>query len=327
MQFTFLIMIGGLLAFNLAPSNAYSQTQNFKQWLGDFKQEALAQNIPPRIFDAALGHLKPNPQVIKLDRKQPEGKISFSQYKRNIVSKQRIEAGVKKWQKHRALLQKIADHYQVPAQYIVALWGIETNYGSFIGKSDTLRSLMTLAYEGRRADFFKKELIILMRLVTDKQVTLNQLKGSWAGAVGHSQFMPSSFERYAVDWNKNGKKDLWKEMPDVFASIANYLHSEGWSAQTPWGVAIQKPKHRALVYDDLYTKLPFSAVKKLQIKPLSTSSIAPYNGAAYLMHPGVEGEGSYLVYDNYHVLLKWNRSRYFATSVGLLADALQAKFR
>lgn len=303
-------------------TSASSADAGFAQWLSGFKEKAQKAGVSKAVLEQAFKDVAPNETVIKLDRKQPEGKITFSQYKANIVSKARIQEGKKRYQTYRLLLNDIAKYYQVPVPYILALWGVETNYGSFIGNTSTISALATLAYEGRRAEFFEKELLILLRLVQQKEVSLADLRGSWAGAIGHSQFMPSSFEKFAVDWNNNGKKDLWNELPDVFASIANYLHQEGWKGDVPWGIAIKKPTSRALVYDDLYTPRSRADLEKLGITLKNGAKLPLFKGNAYLMHPGEPEEGSYLVYDNYHVLLKWNRSRYFATAVGLLADAI-----
>lgn len=312
-----------LVTASTAPTHAFSADAGFQKWLGTFRQEAAQQGIPHTILDQAFNGMHEDDRVVKLDRKQPEGKVSFTQYKANIVTLDRITKGQKLYAEHRALLDAIAAHYQVPAQYIVALWGIETNFGGYTGNFSTLRSLATLAYEGRRADLFKKELMTALRMAASGEVRISQLTGSWAGAMGHCQFMPSSFEKFAVDWNKDGKKDIWNQLPDVFASIANYLHQEGWNTQLPWGEAVRlKPEH-TLKNEDLYQPLAYAEIATLGVTSSQNTPVAPYTGNAYLMHPGQPYEGTYLVYENYHVLLKWNRSRYFATAVGLLADAIK----
>lgn len=314
-----------LAVISTVSSRAYSTESGFAQWLRAFEQEAIQQGIPEDIARSALAEITEDMQVIRLDRKQPEGKIAFTQYKSNIVSTQRVQKGQALYLQHRALLDTISAHYNVPAPVIVALWGIETNYGSFTGNSSIIRSLATLAYEGRRAEFFKKELLTLLRLLASGELSLPQLKGSWAGAMGHCQFMPSSFERYAVDWNKDGKKDIFTQLPDVFASIANYLKTEGWDGTKPWGYAVKIPSELTLVYDDLYTKRSADEINSLGVRSANGHSIEPFTGHGYIMHPGAAYEGTFLVFENYHVLLHWNKSRYFATAVGLLADAIAGK--
>lgn len=323
MRFTQWLILIILTVTSTFTARAHSAENHFDTWLVHFKQEAVASGIPVTVVNAAFTGIAEDMQVVRLDRKQPEGKISFSKYKSNIVTAERIQKGRALYAQHRALLDGIATHYQVPAHYILALWAIETNYGSFKGNSSIIRSLATLAYEGRRADFFKKELLITLKLLADKEVTLSQLKGSWAGAMGHCQFMPSSFQKYAVDWNKNGKKDIWNELPDVFASIAHYLKNEGWNGAQPWGEAVNLAAGHALSHETLYQPVTFDALRALGVTKPYHKTPPAFEGKAYLMHPGEAHEGAYLVYPNYHVLLHWNKSRYFATAVGLLADAIK----
>ena len=305
------------------PLHASAADEGFQQWLKTFRAEASAQGIPDGVLDQVFSSMHEDARVVKLDRKQPEGKVSFTTYRGNIVTMDRIRKGQKLYAEHKALLDSISAHYKVPAQYIVALWGIETNFGGYTGNFSTLNSLATLAYEGRRADLFKKELMIALHLIAKGEVRPSQLIGSWAGAMGHCQFMPSSFEKFAVDWNKNGKKDIWTELPDVFASVANYLSQEGWNQTQPWGIAVRiKPGHQ-LKHEDLYQPLTHREVSALEVITHQNTAPASFEGNSYLMHPGEPHEGTFLVFENYHVLLKWNRSRYFATAVGLLADAIK----
>lgn len=324
MRMTHWLVLVVLAVASTVAAPALSAEAGFQQWLTGFKQEAKSQGIPDSVLHAAFDGIHEDARVVKLDRKQPEGKISFTQYRANIVTMDRIRKAKALYEEHRALLDSISQHYKVPPQYILALWGIETNFGSYTGNFSTINSLATLAYEGRRADLFKKELMTALRLVAKGEVTVSQLIGSWAGAMGHCQFMPSSFEKFAVDWNKDGKKDIWKQLPDVFASIANYLSSEGWNDSLPWGEAVRlgNPEH-ALAHETLYQPVTYSELQSLQVTTAQNSAVASYEGNGYLMHPGQPYEGTFLVYDNYHVLLKWNKSRYFATAVGLLADAIK----
>ncbi len=298
------------------PAGALAANHGFERWLAEFSARAEQAGVSKQILSQTLSGMKVDAQVIRLDRKQPEGKISFTQYKKNIVSAERIRLGYQHYHTHRKLLQQISTHYGVPAPMILALWGIETNYGSFTGNSDVVRSLATLAYEGRRAQFFEDQLLTLLTLIQQGDIKNARPSGSWAGAMGHCQFMPSSFERYAVDWDKDGVKDIWRSLPDVFASIANYLKTEGWTHQTGWGRAVTLPEHVNLVHEDLYRPLSHEALGARGI------DVPAFEGSAYLMHPGTKAEGAFIVYQNYHTLLHWNKSRYFATAAGLLADEI-----
>ncbi|OYW13236.1 MAG: hypothetical protein B7X02_02620 [Rhodospirillales bacterium 12-54-5] len=224
--------------------------------------------------------------VITLDQKQPEDKATFTQYMRGALNKKRIAHGKALLAENQALLKKIGHHYHVQPQYIVALWGMETDYGTHQGDRNVVQSLATLAYDGRRADFFRTELFNALRILSTDHIAESELTGSWAGAMGNCQFMPSSYLNFAVDWDKNGKPDIWHSKADTFASIANYLHQSGWDDKMGWGEGAQPNDTRELVT------------------------------------PGTEEEGVFAVTSNYHVILKWNRSRMFAVSVGMLADEL-----
>ena len=307
-----------------ACSGAHAKNQPFDAWLAEFKGDAVAAGVPAAIVDKALGDMQPIARVIELDRKQPEDKITFTRYKNNILSKARIKKGREKYKKHYAELKKVADKTGVAPKYMVALWGIETNFGGFKGNTVTLKALATLAHEGRRAEFFRKELIAGLKILAEGKIAHNTLKGSWAGAMGHCQFMPSSYHAYAVDGDGDGVKDIWHSLPDVFASIANYLKSEGWDGELRWGRAVQIPATMTLDRETLYNAKTLKAFNKLGVRLPNGQPLPDLDIPAYVMHPGEPNEGTYLVYQNYHVLLDWNRSRYFATAVGLLADAIAA---
>ena len=307
-----------------ACSGAHANNGSFDQWLVTFKQDAIQAGVPGKLVDETLGGAKPISKVIELDRKQPGDKITFTRYKNNILSKARVAKGRKLYKKHRAELEKVAAKTGVAPQYIIALWGIETNFGGYTGNFDTLKSLATLAYEGRRADFFRKELIAGLKILAEGKISKETLKGSWAGAMGQCQFMPSSYHSFAVDGDGDGVKDIWNSLPDVFASIANYLKIQGWDGEFRWGREVRLPKGMTLDRETLYNAKTLAEFRKQGITMANGQPLADIDVKGYVMHPGEPNEGSYIVYQNYHVLLDWNRSRYFATAVGLLADAIAA---
>lgn len=320
MRFAFL----ALLVFGVFMSSSVRADEyNFARWVYTFKQRAAGQGLSPAFLDRTMTGVTFLPRVIALDGKQPEHKITFAQYKKNILTSSRIADGRRLLATHRALLTRVSKAYGVAPQYIVALWGIETNYGRNTGGFDSLSALATLAYEGRRASFFESELVAALRILQGGHAGTDRLTGSWAGALGQCQFMPSSYHKYAVDGNGDGQIDIWNSLPDVFASIANYLHTEGWRTDMRWGRAVHVPHAIPAALYGREVSRPLSEWKRRGVGPISM----PADGsdpAASLVAPDGPGTESYLVYGNYNVIMHWNRSTYFATSVGLLADAIAA---
>ena len=306
-----------------AAIEAEIEARDYNVWVTELRRDAIRKGISPALFDAAMAGFKPNPRVIQLDRKQPEGKWTFADYKKRVLSSDRIAQGRRMYAEHRAELEKAAQKYGVPAQYIVALWGIETSYGNITGGFDVIPALATMAWEGRRADFFRDELLRALAIVDNGHIKLENMKGSWAGAMGQNQFMPSSFDRFAVDGNNDGRKDIWTSLPDVFASTANYLATNGWNTGDRWGRAVKLPASFPDSLTGLDVKKSLSAWHKLGVKRPDGSAIPVVDGftASVVTPDGLDGP-AYLVYNNYRVFLTWNRSTYFATAVGLLADAI-----
>ncbi len=294
----------------------------FDDWLSDFKTRAIREGISPTTLDNAFADIELNERVIALDQKQPEGKISFSQYKANTVSKARIKKGKEMMRLHHATLKKLSARYNVPAKYIVALWGIESNYGAFQGKFSVVQSLATLAYEGRRADFFANELVAALKIIEQEKMPANELTGSWAGAMGACQFMPSTYLAHAADGNGDGHRDIWNTPADALASTANYLHSLGWKSNVAWGRKVHFPADFTEAEADIKSAKPKSEWRKRGITLANGKPLPGADIPLYAIYPGTVDEGAYLVSDNFQALLKWNYSRYFATSVGLLADAI-----
>ena len=303
------------------PANA---AQAFDIWLDTLRQEARQQGISENTIQAALTDIKPITRVIELDRKQPEGSMTFAQYYERVISAKRIKDGQKMYRKHRDLLERIAAEYGVPAQYIVALWGIETSYGAITGGFKVVPALATLAHDGRRSEFFRKELFNALKIIDQGHISAANMKGSWAGAMGQNQFMPSSFHSFAVDGNGDGKRDIWGSLPDVFASSANYLAKSGWIEEERWGRAVKLPEGFSEALEGRKIKKPLSFWKKLGITLPGGGALpsSPDLMASVIAPDGLNGP-IYLVYNNFHVIMKWNKSTYFATSVGKLADQIK----
>ncbi len=316
------IFAGGLLVGS--NNHACARSESFQNWIQSLEKEALSKGVSKDIFRRAFKKVdEPIERIIELDRKQPEGTITFEQYKKRVITEARIKQGRHLYNKHAKLLNKVARQYNVQPQYIVALWGIETSYGNNTGGFDVVSALATLAYDGRRSDFFRSELIGALKILEDGHITISKMKGSWAGAMGQNQFMPSSFHRFAIDGNDDGLRDIWTSLPDVFSSTANYLSQSGWKGDERWGRRVILPKGLDNNDVGLGVKHDLKTWKNKGVRLLGGGNIPVVEGMkASIVAPDGMGGLTYLVYDNYRVIMKWNKSTYFASCVGLLADQI-----
>ena len=235
---------------------------DFDQWVKKLKTEARAKGISSSLLDEVFQGISPLPRVLELDRRQPESTMTFLQYQKRIVSPLRIEQGRQMMAKHRRLLEEVGQKYGVQPRFIVALWGIETNYGNNTGNFNVIEALATLAYDGRRPRYFRSELLAALRILHEGHIAPDKMIGSWAGAMGQSQFMPSSFLNLAVDYNGDGRKDIWTTPADVFASAANYLSQSGWRPGQIWGRSVQLPKKFNAKLASLKIQKPLSGWQK-----------------------------------------------------------------
>ena len=310
-----------MLAGSLAGSNVAAATA-FDAWLMDFRQEALVEGISQSTLDAALSGVQPMPRVIELDRRQPEGRMTFVEYRDKVISDARISTGRELLRKHRSLLSRVEAAYGVPAEVIVALWGIESSYGEYTGSFSVVASLATLAHDGRRAAFFRGELLSALQILDAGDITPDAMDGSWAGAMGQSQFMPSTFLGYAVDGDGDGRRDIWNNYADIFSSMANYLSSMGWDQRYIWGREVRLVDR--VNSDGLDERLDLARWQSAGVRRPDGGNLPAVAIEASLLKMDDGSGPSYLVYDNFRVLMRWNRSTYFATSVGILANALRA---
>ena len=314
-----------VLASALITGSALAQedaAESFAEWRDGVRSEALGLGISAATFDAAFAGVEPIPRVIELDRSQPEVTLTFAQYVERVVPESRVKKGRELLAKHRDLLEPIGRKYGVPPRFIVALWGIETNFGQYLGGFPVIASLATLAHDGRRSAYFRQELMHALRILEDGHITPEAMMGSWAGAMGQSQFMPSSFVNYAVDYDGDGRRDIWGTQGDVFASAANYLAQAGWRAGETWGRHVALPAG----FDDeligLEVTKPLAEWQALGLRRADGSDLPQAAMSGSVVLPGGEEGPAYLVYGNYRTIMRWNRSYYFATSVGLLADRI-----
>ncbi len=334
------VFVAGLAALMVlgSPAARVQSSPDFATWLKDLRAEALEKGIREEVLEAAFEGVEPIPRVIELDRRQPEFTMTFEGYLGKIVPKSRIRKGRQKLNQHRALLEQVGAKYGVQPRFIVAFWGIESGYGRHTGGFSVIASLATLAYDGRRSAYFRKELLNALRIINDGHVTAAAMKGSWAGAMGQSQFMPSSFLNFAVDEDGDGRRDIWITQADVFASAANYLAKSGWRDDQTWGRRVRLPQDFDRTLASLDVIKPLDQWQALGVRrtdgadlptrPLPASLVLPDGEKA----PDGVGNGNqgwagnsgaaFLVYDNYRATLKWNRSTFFAIAVGYLADRM-----
>jgi len=300
-----------------------SAAQDWNTWLNGVKSEARQKGISENIINQALNGIKPIPRVIELDRKQPEGTMTFAQYRQRVISDARIRKGRILLKEHATALKKASDKYGVPPQYIVALWGVETSYGENTGGFKVVPALATLAHDGRRSKFFRTELMNALKILNEGHIRPADMKGSWAGAMGQNQFMPSSFHAFAVDGDGDTKRNIWGDLDDVFASTANYLSKSGWKEDEKWGRKVKLPKGFPESIADLKIRKTLKEWSNMGVTLPNGSPLPNVPGfKASIVTPDDEAGPAYLAYGNYRVIMKWNKSVYFATSVGLIADAI-----
>ena len=317
MSYYFKIII--FLNLFLFSFKAFSQN-DFKQFLSDISKQAEKKGIATKLIKDFKSKTVFIPRVIELDRSQPEFKLTLDQYLNKVVTPTRIKKARIKYNENKEILNKIGNFYGVQPRFIVALWGIETDFGRLTGGFSVISALSTLAFEGRRHEYFKKELLNALTIINDGHITMNKMTGSWAGAMGQCQFMPSSFLNYASDWNKDGNKDIWNSKSDVFASAANYLKRVGWSNKITWGRKVYLGNYNNNVKKNKYILL--KNWSSFGVLNENKEKLPQVNIKARLVIPDNYGKYGYLVYKNFDALLNWNRSNYFAIAVGKLSDTI-----
>ncbi len=294
----------------------------FEQWLRELRRDALEEGVSAATVDAALAGVSPIPRVIELDRRQPEFTLTFQEYLERVVPERRVRQGRARLAEHRELLEEVGAHYGVQPRFIVALWGVETDFGRLTGGFPVIEALATLAHDGRRSEYFRGELINALKVLDGGHIAVDAMSGSWAGAMGQVQFMPSSYLSYAQDWDGDGRKDIWNDTADAFASAANYLANAGWQGDQTWGREVRVPDDLdpALVGRDVVKGL--ERWQELGVRRADGRDLPGRDLPASLVRPGNDSGPYYVVYDNFRALLRWNRSDYFATAVGILADRI-----
>jgi membrane-bound lytic murein transglycosylase B len=290
-------------------------------WIAGFREQALAAGVPAATYDAALRGVVFDPKVVERDRNQNEFTKTIWDYLDTAVSEDRVALGVKALAGHRELLERIEAEYGVEKEIVAAVWGLESAYGSYRGDLPVLGSLATLAYEGRRGAFFGAELITALKIVDGGHV--DDFRGSWAGASGHTQFMPSSWEKFAVDFDGDGKRNLWGEDPaDALASTANYLRHWGWQAGMPWGLEVRLPE--GFDYDQTTERVvkPVADWVALGVVP-TVGGTLPDHGPGSILLPGGARGAAFLIFPNFQVIEKYNTADAYVIGIGHLADRIK----
>ncbi|MGL4269088.1 MAG: lytic murein transglycosylase [Plesiomonas sp.] len=300
----------------------------FAPFIEQLKQQAIAQGLAPETVARGFANVYFLERAVHSDRGQPEFKLTLSQYLQKSLTPAKIQKAREMYQQYRPLLTRIGREYGVQPQYIVALWGSESSFGRYTGNEDVISALSTLAFEGRRKAFFTQQVMAALEIQQQGHIAPEQMKGSWAGAMGQCQFMPTSFLTYAADGDGDGHKDIWNNVADVFASTANYLATEGWNDQQSWGMKVRLPAglSPALAGTKTEQGKTLGQWQKRGVR-LSNGANLPQTHPqqkVWLVIPDDDSAQAMLVYNNYRTLMHWNRSYYFATSVGMLADAIIA---
>ena len=281
-----------VLALSPATALAQSGDPKFDAFLRGIRAEALKAGVDPGTLDMALGKVQEIPRVMELARNQPEFKMTFDRYLEIVVSDERVKNGRARLAENRALVSRFAGPAGIPDSTVVALWGIESNYGARLGDFEVIDALATLVYNNFRAKFFRQQLIAALKILAQGHVSFDAMKGSWAGAMGQCQFIPTSFLAYAADGDGDGRKDIWTNKADVFASICNYLRRVGWKPGLTWGQEV----------------------------PAGT----PAGQGQRIVRPAGAGGPTFLTTANFQAILRWNQSDFFALAVGLLSDKIAA---
>ena len=307
---------------SLVSTLASAEPAEFEQCKSRMQEQASAQGISAATVNDVIPGLEYQARVIELDRSQPEFTQSFADYFDKRVSQNRIDKGRELYAQYEDFLAELTRRYGVPGQYLVSFWGLETNFGSYLGGMPTLDSLATLACDPRRSEFFTTEFLLALELLERENLNAEDMKGSWAGAVGHTQFMPSNYLRYAIDGDSDGRIDLWGSRRDALASAANFLNQLGWQPQQRWGREVKLPAD----YDfsqALQTR-PLEDWRSLGLRKADGGPLPVVAGMdAQLIIPSGHKGPVFLVYENFDVIMQWNRSTSYALSVGHLADRIK----
>src|SRR5215469_10267907 len=306
----------------MASQRVLGADADFAGFIASVRRDAMAQGIRAGTVDLALRRAEFLPHVIELDRKQPEHTMTLGGFLEKVVTQQKINDGRAALAENQALLSRVHQRFNVQPRFIVALWAVESDFGRTMGNYSVVSALATLAFEGRRAAYFRPELIAALRIIDQGHIRTEAMLGSWAGAMGQCQFMPTTFLSYAVDYDGDGRRDIWNNRADVLGSIANYIAHLGWHGEEGWGRRVTVPANFDTRQTGLEIRRPLSEWQRMGLRAADASPLPAYEIEASLVMPDGSAGPAMLVYDNFRAIMKWNKSTFFAASVGLLADSI-----
>ncbi len=295
---------------------------SFSQWREQFRAEALAAGISAATFDQAFAGVQPDPAVIEADRSQPEFTRPVWQYLEGAISPQRVRSGRRLLSEHATTLDQIEARYGVDRETLVAVWGLESSFGQIMGDKSVIRSLATLAHEGRRPAFAKSQLIAALEILQHGDVAPQRMRGSWAGAMGQTQFIPTTYNTHAVDFDGDGKRDIWNSSADALASAAHYLQASGWRQGKAWGFEVELPEGFDYALADTEIRKPLAEWRSLGLRNLPGDQ---EEASASLLLPAGHRGPAFLIMDNFRAILRYNNSSAYALAIGLLAENFQGK--
>ncbi len=298
---------------------ASAQELSFEEWLNGLREEALSLGISEATL-AALDDVEPLERVLELDNSQPEFVQTFTRYVSLRITGTQVSRGQALLQQHASLLEEVRRRYGVQPHYLVSFWAIESNYGRATGGFSVLNALATLAYDPRRADFFRRELLTALQIIEDGHITPERMSGSWAGAMGQLQFLPSVFYQYGVDGDGDGRVDIWNSLPDVFHSAANFISQSGWRGDERWGREVLLPDGFDFSQVGTGTRKPIREWADLGVTQVNGNALPIADMQASIVLPAGAGGPAFLTYQNFRVTMTYNPSVFYALTVGHLAD-------
>ncbi len=305
-------------ALALLPASSGS----FEHFVDGLRAEALRQGISQGVVEAALAGITLNPKVLELDKHQPEFTLTWAQYKARVLPDSRLAAGRAAYARNARLLGSVIDRYPADAGAVIGIWGLESGFGAKTGNYRIVEALATLSYDNaRRATYFRGELMKALRILDNGDTSVGGLLGSWAGAMGQPQFMPSSYLAYAVDFDGDGRRNIWTSLPDVFASVANYLARSGWRAGEPWGQPIRVPPNFDMSLQGRQRMRSLGAWEQLGVRRIDGSRFSRNDVLGDVLLPDGQGGDAFMVYENFNAIRRYNPSDYYALAVGLLGNA------
>jgi membrane-bound lytic murein transglycosylase B len=316
------LLVAPLTAVLWKPAGALANDDEFATFLAGVRRDAVAQGVRGNTADYALRTAQYLPHVIELDRQQPEHTTTLEAFLQKAVTPQKIADGRAQLSQNWPLLTQVYQHFRVQPRFVVALWAVESDFGKVMGNYSVISSLATLAYDGRRGTFFRPELIAALRIIDEGNIKPEAMLGSWAGAMGQCQFMPTTFLSFAVDFDGDGRRDIWSDRADVLGSIANYIAQLGWRGDQGWGRSVTVPPDFDTRMIGLDIRRPTADWSRMGVRSTDAAALPPTE--ASLVMPDGSGGPALLVYDNFRTIMKWNKSTYFAASVGMLADSFGA---